>query len=117
MMMSTMTHWSKDKQNNKNHYTPRNATLPSIGSTVAVQQEDTDRWIHGTIVGKDDYNHNCKSNIMCIAKTGRMITRSGKHVKATLIMAEQYQWDQLSKHIKTDPLEDFLKQYENKHLQ
>ena len=50
---------------------------------------------------------------MYIAKTGRMITRNSKHLKGTSITAEQYLWDQLDKHTKTDPLEDFLKQYES----
>ena len=41
---------------------PNNDTSPvfvsiPLGSTVAVQQEDEAPWIHGTIVGKDNYNH------------------------------------------------------------
>ena len=49
--------------------------------------------------------------IICVTKTGRMITRNSKHIKTTSITAAQYLWDQLDKHSKTDPLEDFLKQY------
>ena len=45
-----------------------------------------------------------------------MITRNSKHVKAKPITAEQYLWDYLVKHTKTDPLEDFLKHYES-HVQ
>ena len=35
--------------------------LFSIRSTVAVQLEDGGPWIHGTVVGKGDHNHNNKS--------------------------------------------------------
>ena len=35
-----------------------------------------------------------------------------KHIKTTLITAEQYLWDQLNKNIGTDSLEDVLKQFE-----
>ena len=41
-----------------------------------------------------------------------MITRNSKHVKATPIKAEQYLQDKLNKYTKTDPSEEFLKQYE-----
>ena len=41
-----------------------------------------------------------------------MITKNSKHVKPTQITAKQYHWDQLDKHIATDPLEHILKQLE-----
>ena len=34
-------------------------------------------------------------------------------MKSTQITAKQYLWDQLDKHIVTDPLDDILKQIEN----
>ena len=34
------------------------------------------------------------------------------HVKPTQMTVEQYLWNQLDKHIVTDPLEDILKQLE-----
>ena len=40
------------------------------------------------------------------------ITRNSKHVKPKQITAKQYHWDQLDRHIVTDPLEDILKQIE-----
>ena len=38
-------------------------------------------------------------------------------MKPTQITAKQYLWDQLDKHIVTDPLEDILKQWEDKNIQ
>ena len=37
--------------------TARNYSILSIGSTIAIKREDSDRWTHGTIVGKGDHNH------------------------------------------------------------
>ena len=56
--------------NNRNHDTPRNYTYIPIGYTVSVQQEDCDRWTHGTIVEKGNHNHNKRSYTICITKTG-----------------------------------------------
>ena len=47
----------RQNKNGKKYDTPKYYTLLPIGSTVAVQREDGDRWTHGTIVGKGDYNH------------------------------------------------------------
>ena len=47
----------RQTKNNKKYDTARNYTLLPIGSTVVVQREDGDRWIHGTIVVKGDYDH------------------------------------------------------------
>ena len=41
----------------KEHDTTRNYSILPIGSTVAVQREDSYRWTHGTILGKGDHNH------------------------------------------------------------
>ena len=48
----------RQTKNDKKYDTARNYTLLPIGSIVAVQREDGNRWTHGTIVGKRDYNHN-----------------------------------------------------------
>ena len=85
----------------------------SIESTVEVQHKVGKPWTHGTTVGKGDHNHNNRSYTMCVTKRGQLITRNSKHVKPTWITAEQYHWDQLDKHIVTDPLDDLLKQIEN----
>ena len=36
------------------------------------------------------------------------MTKNSKHLKQTQITSKQYLWDQLDKHIVTDPLEDNL---------
>ena len=50
---------------------------------------------------------------MCIAKTGQVIFRNSKHMKATSITSKQYLRDQLSKDRKTEMLEDIIRQLEN----
>ena len=47
----------RQTKNDKNHDTTRNYSILPIAFTVAVQREDGDRWIHGTIIGKGDHNH------------------------------------------------------------
>ena len=61
-------------------------------------------------MGKGDYNHNDRGYIICTTNTGQLITQNRKHVKPTQITAEQNLWNQLDKHIVTDPLENILKQ-------
>ena len=48
---------TRQTKNDKKYYTARNYSILPIGSTVAVYKEDSDRWTHGTIVGKRDHNH------------------------------------------------------------
>ena len=55
---------------NRNLGSLRNYTFIPMGSTVAVQQEDGDKWTHDTIVGKGDHNENNKSYKIHITKTG-----------------------------------------------
>ena len=66
--------------NDRDHYTPLNYTLLPIGSTAALQQVDSDRLTHGTIVVKGDHNHNNRSYIICITNTARLITRNNKNM-------------------------------------
>ena len=73
-----------------------------------VQWEDGGPWTHGT--GND--NHFNKSYTIRVTKTGCIITRNSKHIKTTLITAEQYLRDQLTQHTE-DPLDKILKQYES----
>ena len=116
MKMSTIKCQSKDKQKNYKKYdTTRNYTLSATGSIVAVQGEDGDSWTHGKKVGNRECNHNNQSYIIWVTKTGRTITRNSKHIKAKPITAEQYLQDQLDKHTKSDPVEEFLKQFEQHH--
>ena len=41
--------------------TPRKYTSIPVGSTGMVQCEDSEPWIHGTMEGKGDNNHNDRS--------------------------------------------------------
>ena len=80
----------KNKKNDKKYDIARNYTLLPIRSTVVVKREDSDRWTHGTILGKGDYNHNNQSYIIHVIKTGKTLSRNSKHVKVTPITADQY---------------------------
>ena len=73
--------------------------------------EDGGPWTHGTVVGRGDHKHNNRSYMICITKTGQIVTRNSKHVKATPITAEQYLLDQLSKS-NVDIMDDILKHFE-----
>ena len=88
-----------------------------MASTVVVQWEDGRPWTHGTVVGKRDHNHNNRSYTICVTKTGWLITRNSNHIKTTHDKAEQFLWDQLDKHRMGDPVEDIIKQLENKRQQ
>ena len=44
-----------------------------------------------------------------MTKTGLLITRNSKHVKATPITAKQYLQDQLNENIRIDTVEDIFK--------
>ena len=77
--------------------------------------KDGGPWAHGTVVGGGDHNCNNTLYMINITKTGQLITRNSKHLKATPITAEQYHQDQLSK-ITVDTVDDILKHIE-KHTQ
>ena len=104
----------RQMKNDKNHYSSRNSISIQIGSTVAVQQEDSGLWTHGTVVGKVDHNCHSRYDIVCATKTEWLITRNSKHANTTLITGEQFLWDQIYKNIRTDTVEDILKQFEIK---
>ena len=98
-------------RNDKNYYAVRDYDLFSIGSTVVVQQEDDGLWIHSTIVGIGDHNHNNRSCTIRITRTGCIVTRNSKDIKTTPITAEQYFRDQLI-WLTDDPVDRILKWYE-----
>ena len=81
----------------KNYDTLRNYNLIPIGSTVVDQSEDKGPWTHGTVMGKEDNNHNDQEYKIHMTKTGQLITRNRKHVKVMPITSKQYLRDQLSK--------------------
>ena len=100
----------------KKQGTSRNYVSILTGSAVVAQCEGGGLWTHGTIKGKGDHNHHERSYNILITQTGQLVTIDRKYIKPTHITAEQYLWDQLQKHITTDPLDDILKQFENKAL-
>ena len=92
--------------------TPKICVSIPIGSTVVVAQEDGGPWTYGTMEGKSNQNHDGRSYHIHITKRGQLVTQNRQHIKPTQISTEQYLWDQLHKHIKTDPLENILTQLE-----
>ena len=60
---------NRQGKNDKKYNTARNYDLFSIGSTVAVQQEDGGPWTHGTVVGRGDHIHNNRSYTIRVTKT------------------------------------------------
>ena len=97
------------QQSNSNDTSPVLAYIP-IGSTVAVQQEDSGLWTHGTVVGTGNHNHNDRSYMIQLTTNGRCITYNRQHIKATTITADAYLQYQSTKqsHTRTDPLVDIL---------
>ena len=100
----------RQTKNDKNHDTPRIYTSFHIGSTAVVQHEDEWPWTHGTVQSKGDI-------ITMAVHAPYEWKRQDDWSKGTASMceantAEQYLWDQLDKHIATDPLENILKQLE-----
>ena len=80
---------------NKDIYTHKNIPFLPTGSTVAVQEEDDGLWKHGTIVGYEIENHNGRSYKIRVTMAQCTMTRTKRHVKTTLISAEDYlrKWD------------------------
>ena len=81
---------TRETRNDKNYDTTRSYDSFPIGSTVVVQQEDDRPWTHGTVVGRGDHNHNNRSYMIRISKTGGIVTRNSKHSKTIPLTAEQY---------------------------
>ena len=77
----------------KTYDTARNYASFSIGSTVVVQQEDGGKWTDGRVFGRGDHNHSNRSYTIRLTKTGCIINRNSKHIKATPITAKQYLTD------------------------
>ena len=74
---------NRQTKNDKNNITFRNYASFSIGSTVAVHCRYGGPWTHGKDVGRGDHNHNNRSCIICISKTGQIVIRNRKHITAT----------------------------------
>ena len=82
--------FKRQTKDNKNKDTFINYASFLIGSAIADQCRDGEPWTHCTVVGRGDYNHNKRSDIIHITKTCQIVSRSRKHIKTTHIMAEQY---------------------------
>ena len=97
------------KKGTNNDASPVFASIP-IGSTIAVQWEDSGLWTHGTIVGKGDHRHHDWSYIIQVTTTGRRITCNRQHIRLTSITADEYICYQTTKHTnrQIDPLHAIL---------
>ena len=68
-----------------------------LGATVAMQQQDGGKWIHGVIVEVNSTDHNGWSYIVRVMKMGRIITYNTRHICKTLLSVKQYLWEQIKK--------------------
>ena len=68
------------------------------------------------MVGRSDNNHSNRSYTIRLTKTGCIINRNSKCIKATPIKDKQYPRDQLNQHAE-DPPDKILKQYEKLSLE
>ena len=95
-MMNIMKHYAtRQSRNDKNYDASRSYDSISFKSTVAVQWEDGRPWTYGTVVGRGDQNHNNRSYMTRISKTGQIVTKNSKHIKAAHIKDKQYLQDQI----------------------
>ena len=64
--------------------------IHKIWSTVTVQCEDGQLWMHGTKIGHGSCDHNGRSYTVRVTKMGCTIARTKRHVKGTHISVEEY---------------------------
>ena len=69
-------HYGKlmDRQHKNDNDTPPVFPYIPTGSAVAVQQEDSRPWTHGTVVGSGNYNHHGRSYLIQLTTNRRHIT-------------------------------------------
>ena len=77
--------------------THENTTFLSSEETVAVQWEDSGPWMHVTVVSYRSDDNNCRNYKIWATKMGCVITRIKRHVKPTLIQAEEYPRKEMEK--------------------
>ena len=110
-------HYSKlmDRQHKNDNDTPPVFPYIPTGSAVAVQQEDSRPWTHGTVVGSGDYNYHGRSYIIQLTTNGRHITWNRWHIKPTTVAADAYLKHHSHKqcHTTTDPLAEILSNITN----
>ena len=68
---------------------------------MAVQCKDGRPLTHGTVVRHLSNYHDGRSYKIRVSKTGCIITRTDRHVKTTLIIAEEYLRNAVAKKDKT----------------
>ena len=73
-----------------------------VGSTVAIQCEDSGPWTHGTLMSHGDHNHNNRPYKVQLTKTSHVIVRNSTYVKTTTTRAHQYLQEQEKKSMQSD---------------
>ena len=71
----------------KNSDTLKEHTLIPIGSTAYVMRGDSRPLTYGTVTNNSDSDHSGKSYRIQITKTDRIMTRTARNGKTTLIFA------------------------------
>ena len=99
-----------ERQQKNNNDTSAIFPCIPIGSTVAVQQEDSGPWTHGTVVGTGYNNHHDKSYTIQLTTNGRCITWNRHHIKLTAVTADTYIQYHSTKqqNARADPLAEIL---------
>ena len=70
--------------------TCKNIPFLPTGSTVVVKREDGEPWMHGTIMGHETDDHNNRSYIIRVTKTGHAVTRMKRHIQPTIVSAKDH---------------------------
>ena len=99
-----------ERQQKNNNDTAVTFSCIPIGSAVAVQQEDSGPWTHGTVAGTGNHNHHDKSYTIQLTTNGRCITCNRHLIKPTAVTTDTYiQYQSTKQHsTRTDPLAEIL---------
>ena len=99
-----------ERQQKNNNDTSVTFPCIPIRSAVAVQQEDSGPWTHGTVVGIGNHNHHDKSYTIQLTTYGRHIACNRPHIKPRAVTADAYIQYQSTKQHSTmaDPLAEIL---------
>ena len=68
-----------------------------VGSTVAMQCEDSEPWTHQVIKEANNSDHSRRSYRTRVTNTGRLLMWNTRHICSTPITREQYLWEQIKK--------------------
>ena len=72
----------------KNNDTLKGSSLIPVGSTIAVQCENSGLWTHGTLISHGDMVYINRSRKEQLTKTKQLIVRNTKHRKTTITMCQ-----------------------------